>query len=185
MEGNSLGSTQNGAKHFPVRARAKRHFQASKVWRFEFITQKFKRQVVWQVTLQTVQSRGKPRTFFIRPLLTGDVKKNRGTKHWNEPRLYRTECESSKILIFNRHYFSNSIPLFDSALTLVGKGNLEGSVLQGVWMAVSGGGQEWVISYNTTKRKVVNKIKQISPCSLDSLHFQFIAHPSLSFIFKS
>jgi len=26
--------------------------------------------------------------------------------------------------------------------TLVGNGNLEGSVLQGVWMAVSGGGQD-------------------------------------------
>lgn len=27
-------------------------------------------------------------------------------------------------------------------LTLVGNGNLEGSVLQGVWMAVSGGGHD-------------------------------------------
>lgn len=33
-------------------------------------------------------------------------------------------------------------------LTLVGKGNLEGSVLHGVWIAVRGGGHECVISWN-------------------------------------
>lgn len=34
------------------------------------------------------------------------------------------------------------------SLTLeVEKGNFDGSVLQGVWMAVSGGGQTWVISW--------------------------------------
>lgn len=38
-----LDSTQNGAKHFPVRERAQRHFQTSKVSKFEFIQQKFKR----------------------------------------------------------------------------------------------------------------------------------------------
>ena len=36
-------------------------------------------------------------------------------------------------------------------LTFVGKGNLDGSVLQGVWMAVSGGGQDWVISCRDDK----------------------------------
>ncbi len=35
-----------------------------------------------------------------------------------------------------------------SSLTLeMEKGNFDGSVLQGVWMAVSGGGQTWVISW--------------------------------------
>lgn len=38
--------------------------------------------------------------------------------------------------------------------TLVGKGNLEGSVLQGVWMAVSGGGHDWVISWGKKRRNV-------------------------------
>lgn len=41
-------------------------------------------------------------------------------------------------------------------LTLVGKGNLEGSVLQGVWMAVSGGGHDWVISWGEKKKKKKN-----------------------------
>lgn len=39
-----------------------------------------------------------------------------------------------------------------SSLTLeVEKGNFDGSVLQGVWMAVSGGGQTWVISCGRKK----------------------------------
>ncbi len=33
----------------------------------------------------------------------------------------------------------------------VEKGNFDGSVLQGVWMAVSGGGQTWVISWRRRK----------------------------------
>lgn len=35
------------------------------------------------------------------------------------------------------------------------------------------------------KEEVINKINQIPTCNLDSLNFQFIVHPSLSFIFKS
>ena len=44
--------------------------------------------------------------------------------------------------------------------TLVGKGNLEGSVLQGVWMAVSGGGHDWVISWG--KKENVTQLHGIT-----------------------
>lgn len=46
--------------------------------------------------------------------------------------------------------------------TLVGKGNLEGSVLQGVWMAVSGGGHDWVISWGKKKKKNVTQLHDMS-----------------------
>lgn len=35
---------------------------------------------------------------------------------------------------------------FTELITFVGKGNLDGSAVLGVWMAVKGGGHEWVIS---------------------------------------
>ena len=44
-----------------------------------------------------------------------------------------------------------------ATLTFVGNGNLEGSVLQGVWMAVSGGGHDWVISWIKKKKKTLRK----------------------------
>lgn len=102
------------------------------------------------------------------------------------------EFKSYKILIFNSSYSFNSIQYLSTALTFVGKGNFDGSVLHGVWIAVSGGGQEWVISYNQNKKgKLLTNLKQrfqvtilIQMVTL-SLNFQFIVHTSLSFIFKS
>lgn len=40
----------------------------------------------------------------------------------------------------------DSVPLVIYGITFVGKGNLDGSAVLGVCMAVRGGGQEWVIS---------------------------------------
>lgn len=40
------------------------------------------------------------------------------------------------------HNHLNPALVTGAMLTFVGNGNLEGSVLQGVWMAVSGGGHD-------------------------------------------
>lgn len=37
--------------------------------------------------------------------------------------------------------------------TFAGKGNLEGSAVLGVWIAVKGGGHEWVISWGDVENK--------------------------------
>jgi len=108
-----------------------------------------------------------------------------------DPELYRSE-ESSKIPMFNMSYSFNSVQYLTTGLTFVGKGNFDGSVLHGVWIAVSGGGQEWVISYNQNKKeKLLTKLQQIFQVAILiqmvtlSLNFQFIVHTSLSFILKS
>lgn len=97
----------------------------------------------------------------------------------------------TKILIFHRNYSFDSVRYVTTALTFVGKGNFDGSVLQGVWIAVSGGGQEWVISCNQSKGKLLAKLKQRFQVTISiqtvtqSLNFQFTVLTLLNFIFKS
>lgn len=61
--------------------------------------------------------------------------------HLEKDALPETQVKNTLDLI--RHIHHKSVNKSNSSiLTLVGNGNLEGSVLHGVWMAVSGGGHD-------------------------------------------
>lgn len=64
-------------------------------------------------------------------------------------------------------------------LTLVGNGNLEGSVLQGVWMAVSGGGHNPVISWKKGGKK---RVKQNSQTEKNANHQWSVNDVKCSFV---
>lgn len=133
-----------------------------------------------------MQSREKPRTFFIRPLLRDDVKKNK------EGQSTATNADYTELNVGVPKSWSLTGVTFSTAPSvwfstdLCWKGEFGG-------FSFAGGvdGSQWrrpgvghLLKHNQKESYEQNK-SDFNFNNLDSLHFQFIVHPSLSFVFKS